>query len=285
LAVLDWRRSRKLAGALSVVAVDKAPAAIHRSQELWERYSHAAGITTARFDTDEGDLERKVWLRRVSPRGPFDLIMLANCLNELYTGEKDPIAARTGLVTALLSLLAPHGTVMIVEPALRPVTRDLHRLRDELLRRQVCTVYSPCLHEQPCPALVRPDDWCHEERTWDPPDAVQAIDREVGFIKDALKFSYLLLRKDGKTIATRRPDVYRIVSEPRVFKGESRVWVCNELGRGEIGRQDRMRSASNEAWDQLERGTIVRLGGLQRKEGAALQRVPVEGTVEIVRSA
>jgi hypothetical protein len=87
------------------------------------------------------------------------------------------------------------------------------------------------------------------------------------------------------TMVVRHRDIYRVVSELRVFKGESRVWVCNELGRSEIGRQDRMQAASNEAWDRLERGTIVRLGGLQRKEGSALQRVPVDGTVEIIQPA
>jgi len=230
-----------------------------------------------------GDLERDAWLKAVSRRGPFELIILSNCLNELSCDRKDPISARTNMVARMFSLLAPHGTVMIVEPALRETSRSLHQVRDRLLQEKVCTVYSPCLHERNCPALVNPGDWCHEERAWEPPASIQEIDEAIGFIKDALKFSYLLLRNDGKTIVDRRPDVYRTVSELRVFKGESRVWVCNELGRGEVGRQDRMRSSSNEAWDRLERGMIVRLEGLQRKQGSALQRVPVEGTVEIAR--
>ena len=113
---------------------------------------------------------------------------------------------------------------------------------------------------------------------------VEAIDREVGFIKDALKFSYLLLRTDGRTIADRRPDLYRIVSELRVFKGESRVWVCNEAGRAEVGRLDRRRSVTNEAWNRLRRGTIVELDGIVKKEGATLGRIPENGLVQIVRS-
>lgn len=284
LAVLDWWHQRKHAGALSVAAVDSAPSALRRSRELWERYSRAAGVTTASLETYEEDLERNAWLSQAGRRGPFELIIFSNCMNEISLGGKDPIAARTSLVARVLPVLAPHGTVMIVEPALRETSRALHQVRDKLLAEKRCTVYSPCLHENSCPALINPDDWCHEERAWDPPAAIQEIDEQVGFIKDALKFSYLLLRKDGKTIVPRRPDVYRVVSERRVFKGDSRVWVCNESGRGEIGRQDRLKSGSNEAWDRLERGTIVRLGGLQRKEGAALLRVPVEGTVEIVRS-
>jgi hypothetical protein len=172
---------------------------------------------------------------------------------------------------------------MIVEPALRETSRALHRLRDELLAENRCTIYSPCLHDNNCPALVDPDDWCHEERAWEPPIVIQQIDREVGFIKDALKFSYLLLRTDGRTIADRSPDTFRMVSELRKLKGDRRAWLCNELGRSEVGRLDRALSAGNCAWDDCQRGAIVRIEGLKRKDGATLARIPAEGTVEIVR--
>jgi hypothetical protein len=186
-----------------------------------------------------------------------------------------------------MRLLQPHGSLMIIEPALRQISRELHQVRDRLLRLKLCTVYSPCLHEQTCPALIHPDDWCHEERPWEPPAAIQAIDREVGFIKDALKFSYLLLRKDGRTIVERRSDVYRVVSELREFKGEKRAWLCHEQGRPEVGRLDRMRSPANAAFDEWHRGAIVRISEIVRKERkgkvSAIGRIPVDATVEIVR--
>jgi ribosomal protein RSM22 (predicted rRNA methylase) len=285
LAVLDWWRQRNLGSELSVVAIDSSSSALGQAERLWSQYCRAAGVEGARLWTHQSDVEKGAWHNQAQHRAPYDLIILANCLNELHADARDPLPARADLVSDLLSLLAPHGTVMVVEPALRDTSRALHQVRDRLLQEKRCTVYSPCLHEGPCPALILKDDWCHEERPWVPPACIQTIDREVGFIKDALKFSYLLLRKDGMTMVVRHRDIYRVVSELRVFKGESRVWVCNELGRSEIGRQDRMQAASNEAWDRLERGTIVRLGGLQRKEGAALQRVPVDGTVEIIQPA
>jgi ribosomal protein RSM22 (predicted rRNA methylase) len=283
LAVLDWRRQRNLGSEVSVVAMDSSPSALGHAERLWSQYCRAANVAGGRLWTQQADVEKGAWRIQARHGAPYDLIILANCLNEIHVDAKDPLAARADLISELLSLLAPHGTVMIVEPALRDTSRALHQVRDRLLQEKCCTIYSPCLHENSCPALVHPGDWCHEERVWEPPVSIQEIDEAVGYIKDALKFSYLLLRKDGRTITEHRPDVYRVVSELRVFKGESRVWVCNELGRSEIGRQDRMGSASNEAWDRLERGTIVRLGGLQRKERSALQRVPAEGTVEIVR--
>lgn len=283
LAVLDWWRERKLTGTLSVVAVDNSSAAHHQAAQLWDHYCRIASIAKAKLHTFESDIEWNAWSREVGKETGFDLIILANCLNEISRDHRDPITSRTKLVTRLLSLLAPHGTLMILEPALRETSRALHRVRDQLLQEQRCTVYSPCLHERNCPALLNRDDWCHEERAWEPPSGIQQIDREVGFIKDALKFSYLLLRTDGRTIAERSPNTFRVVSELRKLKGDRRAWLCNEQGRPEVGRLDRAKSAANAVWDQCQRGTIVRIEGVKREEGASLGRIPAEGTVHIVR--
>lgn len=289
LALLDWWHHHKHSGALSVVAVDSSPGALTQASQLWNRYCHAAGISGASFYSHKRDLEQTDWSESIRQSAPFDLIILANTVNEMYAGAKDPIAARTGVVSQALSLLAPSGTMMILEPALRETSRALHHMRDRLLQEKQCRVFSPCLHENSCPALVNPYDWCHEERAWDPPTVIQQIDGEVGFIKDALKFSYLLLRKDGKTIVERRSDVYRVVSELREMKGEKRAWLCNEQGRHEVGRQDRLASPQNEAFDQWHRGDIVQIERIVRKEKggkvSALGRIEQDAAVKIVRPA
>lgn len=288
LAVLDWWYQRRLSCAVSVTAVDRSRGALRQARQLWDGYCRAAGVGEAYLRTDEGDLERRVWFEQVRKKAPFDLIILANSLNEVHAEASDPIIARTTLVEEALSLLAVHGTMMIVEPALRETSRALHQVRDRLLQEKRCTIYSPCLHESNCPALVKPDDWCHEERAWEPPASIQEIDGEVGFIKDALKFSYLLLRKDGKTIAERRPDVYRVVSELRELKGEKRAWICNEQGRQEVGRQDRLVSPCNEAFDHWHRGAIVQIEKIVRKERggkvSSFGRIQQHAVVQIIRS-
>jgi ribosomal protein RSM22 (predicted rRNA methylase) len=287
LAALDWWHRRRLPYALSVTAVDSSTGALRQARQLWDRYCRATNIQEADLKAYEGDLERRAWLEQVREKELFDLIILANCLNEIVADGADPIEARTGLVTECLSLLTPHGTMMIVEPALRETSRALHQVRDRLLHERRCTIYSPCLHEGTCPALVKPDDWCHEERGWEPPVTVQEIDEKVGFIKDALKFSYVLLRKDGKTIVDRRPDVYRVVSELRHLKGEKRVWLCNEQGRQEVGRQNRLASSQNQALDQWRRGALVQIEKIIHIERggkvSALGRIERDAVVQIIR--
>jgi Mitochondrial small ribosomal subunit Rsm22 len=288
LAVLDWWRQQGTDCALSVVAVDHSMTALHQAESLWRQYCRTADLTGTSLQTCKADVERTAWVKEVEPQAPFNLIILTNCLNEIHADATDPIATRSCLVTDLLALLTPQGTIMIVEPALRETSRALHQVRDRLLQEKRCTVYSPCLHENRCPALVNRYDWCHEERAWEPPVSIQEIDGDVGFIKDALKFSYLLLQKDGKTIVDRRPDVYRVVSELRELKGEKRAWLCNETGRPEIGRQDRLASPQNAAFDDWHRGAIVQIERIVRKEKAgkvsALGRIEQDCVVKLVRS-
>ncbi|HMS85372.1 MAG TPA: small ribosomal subunit Rsm22 family protein [Nitrospira sp.] len=287
LAVLDWCYEQASPYALSVTAIDGSAAALGRARQLWDRYSQAAALREGGLRTYEVNLEQRAALEHVRQQGPFDLILATNCLNELYADAQDPIEMRAGLVTEALSLMAPNGTMMIVEPALRETSRALHQVRDRLLQEKRCTVYSPCVHENACPAMINPHDWCHEERIWDPPAVIKEIDEQVGFIKDALKFSYLLLRKDGKTIVERRPDMYRVVSELREMKGEKRAWLCNEQGRQEIGRQDRLASTQNQAFDQWHRGAIVQIERIARKERggkvSSLGRIEQDAMVQLIR--
>jgi ribosomal protein RSM22 (predicted rRNA methylase) len=230
LALLDWlwHRGPEQAQSLSVLASDVSQAPLRDAKRLWEAYCREAGIASTGFRCVEGNLEHPLkggLGKQILERGPYDLIIMANCLNELFPTSVDPPVERAVIVAQLLPFLAPHGTIMIIEPALRQTARALHQMRNHLVKQDLCTVYSPCLHEGGCPALDHPEDWCHEERPWQTPPMIAALDREVGFIKDALKFSYLLLRTDGRTIVPRNPQTFRVVSELRELKGEKRAWL------------------------------------------------------------
>lgn len=264
-----------------VVAVDRSREALRDAEFLWSQIAASCpdrpGGTFCHVTLDlERPGSRAPWKGRV-----FDLIILSNSLNEMFREAQDPIGRRAGLLVHLLAALADDGTLMILEPALRGVTRELHQVRDRILAGGHATVYSPCLHDRPCPALVHPDDWCHEERPWSPPAVIREIDSQVGFIKDSLKFSYLLLRKDGRTIVDRAPTVHRVVSELMEMKGEQRAWLCNGSGRQLVGRLDKLRSDTNRAFDDWHRGAIVRVDQIERR--GPVGRIGKEGQAEVIR--
>lgn len=294
LAVLDWCHEKEwpFPSSLRMTVVDRSPQALRLCAELWQTYNaQRQNQSSSPLRTTECNLEHSLpsVLRQARLENGYHLIIVQNILSELFVGNADPIKQRTALIGELLSCLSPEGSLMIIEPALRSASRDLHQVRDNLLAEQHCSVYSPCLHDTPCPALVKPDDWCHEERKWEIPAWIAQVDREVGFIKDALKFSYVILRKDGKTLVSRNTDYHRVVSELRVMKGEKRVWLCDQTGRFELGRQDKERSSANAGFEDWHRGAIIRVSEIVRKERkgrpAMVGRILSSGTAEIVRPA
>ncbi len=294
VATLDWCCSTDTLSpaSLRMTVVDHSPQALRLCDEVWNAYGKAQnGRRISSLHTVEHNLEQRLpsRLRPLDGERGYDLIILQNLLSELFVESSDPINQRTMLVATLLEWLARDGSLMIVEPAMRSASRELHQVRDKLLASERCGIYSPCLHDSPCPALIKPDDWCHEERKWETPDWISQIDRQVGFIKDALKFSYVILRKDGKTLVPRNSEYHRVVSELRVMKGEKRVWLCDATGRLEVGRQDKEQSTSNTAFDSWHRGAIVRVSEIVRKNRkdrpAMVGRILSIGEAEIIRPA
>ena len=284
LAALDWvqRPSYRQRG-IEVTAVDGVRVALDEAQDLWNAYCRISVPDHARLYCVHSNLERNGWVKSIDDSDPYHVIILANTLNELYRASDDPVQRQVRMIQMLLDRLHHNGALIIIEPALRQTTRNLHHVRDRLLMLHACTVYSPCLHEQSCPALVKEDDWCHEERPWTPPPWIAAIDKEVGLIKDALKFSYAIFRKDGATVVPRNEAVFRVVSELRALKGDTRAWLCNETGRPEVGRLVRDETENNASVAEWHRGAIIYISGIERKSLRNIGRVKPTTSVRMIR--
>jgi hypothetical protein len=186
-------------------------------------------------------------------------------LSELGTSG---LEAQVELVRAALDRAAADGAVVLIEPALRDRTRHLHALRDALVAGGA-HVFAPCLHGAPCPALAQEGAWCHEDLDVDLPPWLAPVAARAGLRWQGLTFSYLVLRKDGRSLRDyARPGaaLVRMVSEPIVTKGKREAFLCGDL-RGPDGdlvpmrvraRQlDRDESAANAAWQGAARGDVL----------------------------
>lgn len=205
--------------------------------------------------------------------GPWDLIVMGLFLNEL------PFDERLALLDALAPKLAEGGTLLILEPALRETTRELHRLRDGL---EGWTVAAPCVRRGPCPMLEGERDWCHEEEKASLPPALVAVAKDAGLRGDRLRYSYLTLRRDGRSLIDRAGEgAWRVVSQSLKTKGKLELFGCGAAGRVRFMRLDRHDSEANAAFGDGRRGQILSVtGAAERKSG---QRVEKDTVVERLR--
>jgi ribosomal protein RSM22 (predicted rRNA methylase) len=202
----------------------------------------------------------------------WDLILLGQVLSELDPALEpgDRTRKHAELVAGFVGALAPGGAVVVVEPALCERTRHLHGVRDAVLVAKAASVFAPCLHASPCPALLTPGDWCHEDAPIDLPPWLVPVARAAGLRWQGLTYSYLVLRRPGeRTLADVLPHgpggAARVISGPLVSKGKREYFVCGELlssesagaERARVSRLDRDRTEANVAWDALGRGDVV----------------------------
>ena len=231
------------------------------------------------LETHRGDVSRPLKLKDASP---FDFIIMGNVLNELFPDDEQRIEKRSRRIAALIrDWLAPNGFLILMEPALRETSRELLRVRDCLLDMLPLTVYSPCVHNRPCPAVAPgcSSDWCHEDHAWQTPPWIRQIDERTGLRKSSLKYSYVVLNRMGLSVRDAALDlvpsdeqalpvenqVWRVVSETLEERGKAAAYLCGVEGRFRVTRLNKHASRSNADFPLLDRGQVVSTGSLVTK--------------------
>jgi len=266
LGMLKYFSSRREAGhpLLDFTAVDAVQENLSETITQFTHLSRQRPIK-ASLITSKATVER--FITRCGGKNSYDIIVMLNLLSELFPGNPQGISKKTQLLKTIMDkLLTREGSLILIEPALRETSRGLLMVRDGLLHEGF-HLYAPCLTEGPCPALIRPKDWCHADVPWEPPELVRDIDRLTGLRKDSLKFSYMIFQKERVSLKDRYGDSFRVVSEPLVSKGKIEFYVCGREGRRLVTRLNKDHSVSNEPFEKLKRWDIVQFTGIADEAG------------------
>jgi ribosomal protein RSM22 (predicted rRNA methylase) len=242
------------------------------------------------LETYKSDVSRPLKLK---DDDPFDFIIMGNALNELYPGDEQRIEKRSRRVATLIQdWLAPNGFLILMEPALRETSRDLLQVRDHLLDMLPLTVYSPCVHSRPCPAVAAGcnSDWCHEDHAWQTPMWIRQIDERTGLHKSSLKYSYVVLNRTGLSIrdaalpavsGVAENQIWRVVSESLEERGKASAYLCGSEGRFRVTRLNKHASPANMDFERLDRGQVVSTGTLVNRS-VMDRRVQAETPVRVL---
>jgi ribosomal protein RSM22 (predicted rRNA methylase) len=251
-----------LAEQLEVVAVDQDPRTLRIFEALADR-APEMGMVPIEVHTRQTDLASA---RAHTPEGRFDLVLLGFVLNELklHRGQDADreAQARGDWLADWAGSLTPSGSLVVLEPALREVSRNLQRVRDHVVARQgPLHVFAPCLRGCQCPMLETERDWCHEELRIPLPERLTTVARGAGLRFERLTWSYLTLRRDGRSLrelaTPREGEPYRIVSAPMPSKGKLEMLACGRPGLARAMRLDRHASQPNAALEAAQRGSLV----------------------------
>ena len=168
--------------------------------------------------------------------GRIGTLVISHVLNEL-----DAEGGR-----ALREVIDRSDSVLWVEPGTYADSRALIQMR-EALRAQF-QVIAPCTHQAMCGLLTQANErhWCHHFAA--PPAGIMADSDWVKFAQRAgidlrsLPFSFVVMERRGvreatPTLAT--DGCFRILGEPRIYKGYAKVLACGSDGVSELELQKR----------------------------------------------
>ncbi len=289
-------------GSIDVLALDADEAALDLARELGKRVPRE-GKVAIELRTAARPMDQVV---SHAARARFDVILLGNVLTELDLDRApDERVARHGaLISGLLdNLLAKDGTLVIVEPALRPRSRHLQRVREALIAAGDAAIVAPCVHRGACPLLARDADWCHEDLEVDLPERLKPVAKAAGLRWQGLTFSYLIVGASGPTLGDLSRTggrLERVVSAPLVSKGKRELVVCGDPLRdapdpaygphgARVGRLDREASDANAPIEGAARGDLLRLAAAlddkgRVRAGDVVEAIAIEA-IEALREA
>jgi len=141
-----------------------------------------------------------------------DLLIFSNVLNELID---HPLEQRADLVMRFAERLSLDGTILIVEPAEETTSTQL-RILSLALKKRGLTIHSPC-------SFVWGTN-CTPDRCWSFVTApsirptrlmetLAACGEPFRYVNTDIKYSYVVLRKDGKT-----REAYHVPAGSRVLR-------------------------------------------------------------------
>jgi SAM-dependent methyltransferase len=218
-----------------VTAVDRDPRAL-------ELLTHVAANAVKDKLVPEGTVFHTLTRDLAAPDwdadlGAFDLVLAGLSLVELAQATADTEASRGAVIAERVRAILPHvaedGALILLEPGNRGETRALHHARDASVAAGA-TVFAPCLHQRPCPMLRSERDWCHEDLAdYSLPPWLVPIAKLAGRRWEGITWSYLVLRRDGRTLRERvQPEgrvALRVVSNVIETKGKSEVILCGDV--------------------------------------------------------
>lgn len=152
----------------------------------------------------------------------YDIITIFNVINELSKEEQKNLSIKVG------ELLNENGVLIILEPALKNLARNLMVFRDNVLKVNLFSILYPCFHLSSCPMRRYKDDWCHGELQGLNSKLVKQIDDITGFNKHKIKYSSVIFYNNIEYQASFKEPHYRVVDIPRINDLGYALYLCGD---------------------------------------------------------
>lgn len=181
------------------------------------------------------------------------LFIAVDVLNEMGLMTETPQADSAWFQTLnhWASSLSESNILLLIEPANKTINQRFLKMRNDLSR--TASILLPCTHSMHCPALAA-DEWCHEDRYYKAPSVYWNLVHSLGFSREFLSFSLLVLGGQKSRFSDRHA---RVVSRNLKSKGRCDKWMCGAGKRWKASLLLRHENEQNVSYFQSRRGDIL----------------------------
>ncbi len=272
LSALELLHRKGVDNPISLHGVDYATRALsycsdifHQNSQLWPNAKLSVNCQNL------NDFQRD----KKGPAKGYHLIILSFSLNEaLQTYSTEKVI---GYLRSLSSKLSRGGLIVVMDPAMKPISEALHSAAESLTEDRKLFYWGPYLHGPKCPLVETKKYWNHEVRLWNPPQSLSFLNRKLWRSIQELKCSCLILGKAPSESSDNDSDsLVRLVSPIVNKKGRFVFFAVDEsgvLGTYDIQFRDINKDEKKKV-EMIERGDTLGLNGLIKLGGDAQYRIP-----------
>jgi ribosomal protein RSM22 (predicted rRNA methylase) len=245
-------------GFKKITIVDNSKRALNISSEIFSSLGIGQKVRICRLDLMKDEIP--------SIPEKYDCAVISHALNELWHESANKIQLRSGFISGILDkLITSKGILIVIEPALFNITKEMLLVRDILIKNGKKIIY-PCFNDGCCPVLTSENSTCHQEIKWTPPRLVSKIASIPGFHINPLPAGILIIGNNGYEIQDNN-EYYRVISQRMLSKsGKYRFLVCGKEGKLTISaRKDEVIPAYDD-FIKLKKGDVIFFENCQKTE-------------------
>lgn len=259
------------------VGVEREEKVINLAKKIVEEFKPKNISLNYEFlKADASDIKVYQNLKEIKP----DILIYSNSLGELFDKKLVTMERFVDFIK-YFTYKNEKLIVILIEPGSKKSSMRLHSIRDRLIEELQFYPYSPCLHNFPCPALKH-KNWCYEERRWSPPDYLSFL-RPAQLQINYLKFSYVILRKDGfniKDTFNSGKITIKCTSHLLNEKGKSRLWGCWD---GKLLDVERLKRdyTEEDIWLKIRKGAYFSIDKFEMLSERKI-RIPKDAKIKLL---
>lgn len=181
----------------------------------------------------------------------FSIILMSHVLNELWKTDNKKIEKRINFLKNVKNFLSESGILILNEPAVLESSRNLIKVRDEILNDKEfseLSLISPCQNvvststttkKIVCPCLLSENQTCHAEKLWNPNEPILSLAKGAKLDRQSVKMTYFVFSKMKKENGKQKNDFsnsqFSICSDSMLNKsGRVRFMLCDGKRRFSI---------------------------------------------------